>query len=366
MARKLQLLFSLIILGVVVVLAVGLRPVHAASHLKPTVPPTPNNPPPTEKPQPPPTPLPPTPEPTSPPPSPTDKPLPVPTPAALPPTLVPTEKPPALPTPMPSPTGPPATELPRRQPTSLPQPAPEATATAALIPSPGAGQPVIATVTVAVTTSGEATPSPKPISTQSATASPAEDPGYLRPARYPALWVLLIGAVGVLLVLAGVGFIVWLVVHNVRYTQRDLALKAAQILSAPVADDQALELLARYAYGATRQRLALMDVSAVGSPVPHVRATTMNGDVEVIFTPDSRRLSQHLRETASHRVRRYPLTSRNGGLLVAEKMQQIWALLAEKGGLSPAERVLPGEDWTVFLVEHAPLRNRNRPRWRWR
>ena len=191
-----------------------------------------------------------------------------------------------------------------------------------------------------------------------------EAPANLRPVRYPSPLVLLAGIVGVVLVLAGVGFVVWLVVHNVRYTQRDLALKAAQILPGSVNDDQVLELLAQYAYGATHQRLPLIDASAVGAPVPHVQAKTMNGDVAVIFTPDAKDLARHLRETTPHRTRRYPLTPHNAGLLAAEKMRQIWALLAEKGGLSASERVLPSGEWSIFLIEHVPLYRKRRRWWR--
>jgi hypothetical protein len=177
---------------------------------------------------------------------------------------------------------------------------------------------------------------------------------------------VLIGTGAILLMLAGMGFVIWLIVHNVRYTQRDLALKAAQVLSVPVSDDQVLELLARYVYGATRQRLALMDAAAIGSPVPHIRATTMNGDVEATLTTDSKSLARYLRGISSHRVRQYPLTARNAGLLVVEKMGQIWRLLAEKGGLSPVERVLPCNNWTIFLIERTSLRKRRRTHWWWR
>jgi len=149
-----------------------------------------------------------------------------------------------------------------------------------------------------------------------------------------------------------VGFVVWLVVHNVRYTQRDLALKAAQLASnVTVRKDQVLELLMQYTYDATRQRVGLESVSAVCSPVPHIRATTMDGSNEVIFVPDDRDLVQHIENGRGH-GRRCLLTVRNAGLLAAEKMRQVWSLLAKESGLLPAERVLPyAEAWAVFLVE---------------
>jgi hypothetical protein len=232
-----------------------------------------------------------------------------------------------------------------------------------------ATDPPEATVTAAVTSTGGTSAIPLPSPTHSP-ATPTfehqseEDPANLRPGRHLSPLVLLAGIVGVVFVLAGEGFVVWLVVHNVRYTQWDLALKAAQILPGSVNDDQVLELLAQYAYGATHQRLSLIDASAVGSPVPHVQAQTMNGDVAVIFTPDFRGLAQHLRETAPHRTRRYPLTPHNAGVLAAEKMRRIWTLLAEKGGLSASERVLPSGEWSVFLVKSVPLRKRRRRWWR--
>jgi hypothetical protein len=329
------------------------QPAWASSSLKPTPPPTPDG----KSPAPP-------------------------TPNLPPPTSPPTEKPPAPPTPTPYPTRPLPTETPLTPPTPTassstpaspaspqrPQPTtalqPTLAATAALVTP----DPPEATITAAVTSTGGTSAIPLPSPTHSP-ATPTfehqseEDPANLRPGRHLSPPILLAGIVGVAFVLAGLGFVVWLVVHNVRYTQRDLALKAAQILPGSVNDDQVLELLAQYAYNATHRRLSLIDASAVGSPVPHIRATTMNGDVVAIFTPDFRGLAQHLRETGTHRTRRYPLTPHNAGVLAAEKMQQIWTLLAEKGGLSASERVLPSGEWSVFLVERVPLRKRRR-RWR--
>jgi hypothetical protein len=373
MAQRQHIVF-VVILGVVVTAGLWAEPqsARASFSLKPTppptpagespAPPTPNLPPPTSppagKPSAPPTP-------TSPPP--TEKPPVLPTPVSSPTRPLPTETPVAFPTSAPSsptPASPPAS--PRRpQPTTTLQPTSEATAIAIASDSPGA------TATAAMTSTGNTSAIPRPSPTHppftpTPERQPEEDSVYLRPVRYPSPLILLAGIVGVTLVLAGVSFIVWLVVHNVRYTQQDLALKAAQVLSRSVSDDHVLELLAQYAYDATHQRLPLIDASAVGSPVPHVRATTMNGDVMVIFTPDSKGLARHLRETAPHRTRRYPLTPHDAGLLAAEKMRQTWTLLAEKGGLSASERVLPSGEWSVFLVERVPLRKKRCPRWWWR
>jgi hypothetical protein len=75
-------------------------------------------------------------------------------------------------------------------------------------------------------------------------------------------------------------------------------------------------------------------------------------------------LVRHLRETTPHCASRYPLTPHNAGVLAVEKMRQIWTLLAEKGGLSASERVLPSGEWSVFLVESVPLRKKRRRWWR--
>jgi hypothetical protein len=173
-------------------------------------------------------------------------------------------------------------------------------------------------------------------------------------------------AAAVLALSGAVGFITWLVVHNVHYTQRDLALKAAQLASGvAVRDNQVMDLLMQYTYDATGQRLFLGRAWAACTPVPHIKATTMSNDRGVIFVPGVGRFARRLEKGSFSLIGHWHLlTTRNAGILVGERMRQIWALLANGSGLSPTERLLPySEAWRVRLFEQ-PFPVKRRSTWR--